>query len=259
MQKIESTKNEQIKQINKLKQKKYRQQTQTYLLEGAHVIMEALNNRPEEILTILSVADHLTLVAPFADRFKLTLLEVSPQIAEVLSDTVNTDGLFAVAKLPNATAISFDSDKPWLVLDCVADPGNAGTMVRTADAAGFAGVVFSDGAIDPFNSKVVRSMQGSQFHLQVIQLADLTRFLTTQREKGYRLFGTLVDEHATDIRQVKLVDQRYLLMMGNEAHGLSAELAELADDNLYLPIFGNAESLNVAIAAAVIMYQLQMQ
>ncbi|MFD1466338.1 TrmH family RNA methyltransferase [Lapidilactobacillus mulanensis] len=259
MQKIESTKNEQIKQINKLKQKKYRQQTNTYLLEGWHVIKEALTHQPAEILTLLMTNDHFEEVDPFLVNAKFAVLQISPQIAEILSDTVHTDGIFAVAKLPDPQKIELDIEKPWLVLDHIADPGNAGTMVRTADAAGYAGVVFSAGAIDPFNSKVVRAMQGSQFHLQVLQLDDLEAFLTAQRKKGYRLFGTLVDDSATDIREVTLKDQHYVLMMGNEAHGLSPELAEIANDNLYLPIFGNAESLNVAIAAAVIMYQLQMK
>ena len=102
-------------------------------------------------------------------------------------------------------------------------------------------------------------MQGSQFHLIVAQVHDLKAFLEIQRQQDYQIFGTLVDSSATDIRQIALANQRYVLMMGNEAHGLSTELAALADDNLYLPIFGQAESLNVAIAAAVLMYQLQMQ
>lgn len=261
MQKIESVKNEQIKKINKLKQKKYRQQEGKYLLEGWHVIKEALINQPQQVEIILTVADHLSELQPYLRNQSWLVFEINERVAEVLSDTVHTDGIFAVATLPDfSTAVlNAAEDKPWLVLDQVQDPGNAGTMVRTADAAGFAGVIFSAGAIDPFNSKVVRSMQGSQFHLIVAQVPNLLAWLTTQREAQYRIFGTLVDASATDIRQIALTDQHYVLMMGNEAHGLSSELATFADDNLYLPIFGQAESLNVAIAAAVLMYQLQMQ
>ncbi|WP_164506800.1 TrmH family RNA methyltransferase [Lapidilactobacillus bayanensis] len=261
MQKIESVKNDQIKKINKLKQKKYRQQEGQYLLEGWHVIKEVLVNRPEDVELILTVPDHLAELRPFLKANSGAVIEINERVATVLSDTVHTDGIFAVAQLPgfsDETLLNHEN-KPWLVLDQVQDPGNAGTMVRTADAAGFAGVIFSAGAIDPFNSKVVRSMQGSQFHLVVAQVADLNHFLEMQRQQNYRIFGTLVDNQATDIRQITLSDQRYLLMMGNEAHGLSSELATIADDNLYLPIFGQAESLNVAIAAAVLMYQLQMQ
>ncbi len=261
MQKIESVKNEQIKKINKLKQKKYRQQAGKYLLEGWHVIKEALINRPQEVEIILTVSDHLAVLRPYLRDHSWIVLEINDRVAEVLSDTVHTDGIFAVAKLPefSETTLLNHENKPWLVLDQVQDPGNAGTMVRTADAAGFAGVIFSAGAIDPFNSKVVRSMQGSQFHLIVAQVHDLKAFLEIQRQQDYQIFGTLVDSSATDIRQIALANQQYVLMMGNEAHGLSTELAALADDNLYLPIFGQAESLNVAIAAAVLMYQLQMQ
>lgn len=261
MQKIESVKNDQIKKINKLKQKKYRQQEGKYLLEGWHVIKEALVNQPKQVETILTMPDHLAELRPLLQDNSWIVIEINERVAEVLSDTVHTDGIFAVALLPkfSAEVLASVPSKPWLVLDQVQDPGNAGTMVRTADATGFAGVIFSAEAIDPFNSKVVRSMQGSQFHLIVAQVPDLVDFLDNQRQQGYRIFGTLVDNTATDIREIALTNQQYVLMMGNEAHGLSAELAAIADDNLYLPIFGQAESLNVAIAAAVLMYQLQMQ
>lgn len=259
MQKIESPKNEQIKQIKKLQQKKYRQQQGRYLLEGWHSVKEALNNRPAQIKLLLVEADYLATVLPVAEKVSVDqVIEITPRVTEVLSETVHPEGVFAV--IANQAPITTDQaePRPWLVLDRVQDPGNAGTMVRTADAAGFAGVVFSEGGIDPWNSKVVRSMQGSQFHLQVLQVPDLKTWLLNQRTAGYQLLGTLVDPQATDMRAFQPASGAYALVLGNEAHGMAPELAAEMDVNLYVPIFGHAESLNVAIAAAILMYQLQL-
>lgn len=259
MQKIESPKNEQIKQIKKLQQKKYRQQQGQYLLEGWHSIKEALNNRPEQIKLLLVEADYLPLVTALANQVSAgPTIEITARVTETLSETVHPEGVFAVIAKQETVVTSAEQPQPWLVLDRVQDPGNAGTMVRTADAAGFAGVVFSEGGIDPWNSKVVRSMQGSQFHLQVLQVPDLKNWLLAQRTAGYQLLGTLVDPKATDMRAFQPASGAYALVLGNEAHGMAPELAAVMDVNLYVPIFGHAESLNVAIAAAILMYQLQL-
>ncbi len=262
---IDSPKNDRIKEIRKLQQKKYREQTGTFLLEGWHSLKEALHSDQATVLTILAIPAHWStinteLAQSDVQSNVIELVTISQRVAEALRTTTTTDGYFAVLRLPQLDGPESDQlERPWLVLDHVQDPGNAGTMVRTADAAGFAGVVFSEGAIDPWNSKTIRSMQGSEFHLPVVTTADVAQWLQTKKAQGYRLLGTLVDQSATDIRQCHLDDPRYCLVMGNEAHGLTPSLATQMDMNLYLPIFGQAESLNVAIAAAVLMYQLQLQ
>lgn len=260
MQKIESPKNEQIKQLKKLQQKKYRQQQHRYLLEGWHSIKEALVNQPAQVSLLLAEADYLEVAAPYLTDFpEKNVIAINERVTEILSETVHPEGIFAVIEQSDVTTpLATSPAKPWLVLDRVQDPGNAGTMVRTADAAGFAGVVFSAGGIDPWNSKVVRSMQGSQFHLQIVQVPDLAAWLVAQQQAGLQLIGTLVDPQATDMQSFHAQSGAYALVLGNEAHGMAPELAALMDVNLYVPILGKAESLNVAIAAAVLMYHLQL-
>ena len=264
MQVIDSPKNDRIKTIRKLQQKKYREQTGSFLLEGWHSLKEALHAPTATVTVILAVAEHWpTIQAELVARPTDNAIEqftISQRVAETLRSTTTTDGYFAVVKMPlENTAETPATTLPWLALDHVQDPGNAGTMVRTADAAGFAGVVFGEGSIDPWNSKTIRSMQGSEFHLPIVTTTDLGQWLAAKQADGYQLLGTLVDEQATDVRRCQLDSERYCLVMGNEAHGLRPELAAQMDDNLYLPIFGQAESLNVAIAAAILMYQLQLQ
>lgn len=258
MQKITSPQNERIKQWRKLKQKKFRQRQQAYLLEGWHSLQEGIRYQPQQVAAVLCTPEQQSRILDLLPTdFAGELFLITSTVAKKLSQTVHSEDVFAVIRYQTKQK-PISKRSPWLVLDHVQDPGNAGTMVRTADAAGFSGVVFSPGSIDPWNDKVVRAMQGSQFHIQIQQPDDITTWLLQRQKDGYLLLGTLVNRQATDVRQLKLKQSRYVLIMGNEAHGLSSELAQLADQNLYLPIFGQAESLNVAVAAAVFMYHLQL-
>ena len=139
-----------------------------------------------------------------------------------------------------------------MFLDRVQDPGNAGTIVRTADAAGFTGVIFGAGSVDPYNDKVLRSMQGSHFHLPIYQ-TDLSSVITYFNEHQYPVYGTALDVRAKDFRDVSATENMALIL-GNESKGVSKEILEITSDNLYIPIYGKSESLNVAVAAGILIY-----
>ncbi|WP_281165079.1 TrmH family RNA methyltransferase [Liquorilactobacillus sicerae] len=255
MKKIESIQNGYVKNWTKLKNKKGRKNQQSYLLEGWHLVKEALLAQVK-IQVILVTAD-------FKEQAELTelitkdqpLILISPAVAEKISDTDHPQGIFAVVALEKSLAeISPDLAGKWLLLDNVQDPGNIGTMVRTADAAGFTGVVFGRGTADLFQPKVVRSMQGSQFHIKLFtgKLAD---WLTAFAQQGYPVWGTEVNAQALDYRQVKRA-HNFALIMGNEGNGVDPQLLKQTTQNIYIPIQGQAESLNVAVAAGILMFQL---
>ena len=166
-----------------------------------------------------------------------------------LSELPTPQGIIAVVKKHSLTV---DLDGAWLLLDNVQDPGNVGTMIRTADAAGFTGVVLGKGTADIYSTKVLRSMQGSNFHLPIISM-DLTEAVTIFKEKEIPVYGTELNKDAIDYRQAA-PGKKVALILGNEGQGVRSELLEMTDQNLYIPIYGQAESLNVGIAAGILMY-----
>lgn len=254
MEKIESLQNGRVKTWKKLATKKGREQSGTYLLDGWHLVKEALAAHTT-VKTVMGTAAAWREYGDLMPR-DLNALEISPEIAKTISDTVTPQGIFAEVAVPEAaTALPKVVQGAWLFLDAVQDPGNIGTMVRTADAAGFAGVVFGRGTADQFAPKVVRAMQGSQFHIQLVT-EDLYAALRYFKRSGLAVYGTKLDPTAVNFREVQ-PGADFGLIMGNEGNGMADQLGTLTQANLYIPILGQAESLNVAVAAGVLMFQLK--
>lgn len=252
MQQISSVNNEKIKQTHKLLQKKYRQQTGLYLIEGFHLVTEALQaGLPIE--AVFGTKDSLARLetdVSSALPAKKTFL-INEAICRKLSATHNSQEIFMVLKQAQPKHFSFNYGK-WVILDNLTDPGNVGTIIRTADAAGFTGVIFSQASVDLYNPKVQRSMQGSQFHLDLIT-ADLPAALASFHEAGIPIYISLLDKTAKPLNDFEPVSQ-LALIIGNEAHGAEHSLIPLADEKLYIPIKGRAESLNAAVAAGIMIY-----
>ncbi|GAB6091873.1 TrmH family RNA methyltransferase [Furfurilactobacillus curtus] len=256
MEKIESLQNGRVKNWKKLATKKGREQSGTYLLDGWHLVKEAMAAQAT-VKTVMGTAAAWREYGDLMPR-DLNALEISPEIAKTISDTVTPQGIFAEVAVPEAaTALPDVVHGAWLFLDAVQDPGNIGTMVRTADAAGFAGVVFGRGTADQFAPKVVRAMQGSQFHIQLVT-EDLYAALRYFKRSGLAVYGTKLDPTAVNFREVQS-GADFGLIMGNEGNGMADQLGTLTKANLYIPILGQAESLNVAVAAGVLMFQLKQE
>lgn len=253
MEKISSTKNSKVKEWVKLKTNNGRKKFKKFLLEGRHPVETALEQATEYEFLIVQEDFDLGELAEQVDNDKLIL--VTKEVANHISDTVHDQGIFLIGYI-NEEDWQFPDDLSgkWLVLDNVQDPGNIGTMVRTADAAGFTGVVFGDGTADFYNPKILRAMQGSQYHLQLKRL-NLEKWIRNCKDQGSVIFGSILDENARDYRKIDVLDQ-FSLIMGNEGNGMSERLIEMTDMNLYIPIKGSAESLNVAVAAGVLMFGL---
>ncbi|KRN29720.1 hypothetical protein IV38_GL000608 [Lactobacillus selangorensis] len=251
MEFIQSAKNDQIKQAKKLTTRKYQERNHSYLLDGWHLVKEAIQSGAE-ISKIFATEKYLNEreLRAYYDQ----TIEIAPEVAQHLSDTQAPQGIFAVVAVPEQTMpAAFDGQ--WLFLDAVQDPGNVGTMVRTADAAGYQGVVFGRGTVDPYNPKTLRAMQGSQFHLPIYQ-SDLGDWMTAFKKAQLPVYGSELNPQAVSYTDVP-AGEAMALVVGNEGNGMQAQFLRQTTQNLYIPITGQAESLNVAVAAGILMFALR--
>ena len=256
MKEILSTKNDFIKKLKKLHKRKGREEAQQYLLEGFHLVEEAVAFSAE--LTCILYDDRGRREwGPWLDQQEPErLIFVSGEVMKSLSQLPTPQGIVGVVNM--AASHEIDSFRGhWLALDQVQDPGNVGTMIRTADAAGYSGVIVGEGSADIYSAKVLRAMQGSHFHLPIIR-RSLEEVIPVFLEAGVSVLGTQLDAQALHYTDLKPAAETCLLM-GNEGSGVRPELLERATQNVYIPIRGKAESLNVAVAAGILMYHLTNQ
>ncbi|HEM5097233.1 TPA: RNA methyltransferase [Streptococcus suis] len=243
MENIRSKANHLVKQVKKLQQKKYR--TSSYLIEGWHLLEEALAAKVP-IEHILVSEEHAHRVAGLSN-----VTVVSSDIMQDLADSRTPQGVVAQLSLPNQTLPDVLTGK-FLVLEDVQDPGNVGTMIRTADAAGFDGVFLSDKSADIYNMKVLRSMQGSHFHLPVYRMS-ISSILTALKSNQIQILTTTLSSQSVDYKEVT-PNPSFALVMGNEGQGISTFVADEADQLVHITMPGQAESLNVAIAAGILLF-----
>lgn len=248
MKHIESIQNPKVKQWKKLLTKKERDKSGTFLVEGFHLVEEALK-QSDSVMEII-VSDK-TGLPPRWDSREIPVTIVTEEISNSLSDTEAPQGIYAVCR---QVQIEVPEAKTYLLIDAVQDPGNLGTMIRTADAAGIDAVVVGKGSVDVYNSKVLRSAQGSHFHLPIIR-GDLHDWVDKLHEKNISVYGTALEGASayTDIS----TGESYALLVGNEGNGVSKELLAKTTANLYIPIYGKSESLNVAVATGILLYFLK--
>lgn len=250
MKEIQSAKNPRIKELKKLHKKKYREENCAYLLEGFHLIEEAVaaNAVIKEIyVTQKGQREWQTWLDQLTD---IELFLVTDEVMHALSDLPTPQGILAVVAREVMESPAFSGG--WLLLDNVQDPGNVGTMIRTADAFGLAGVLLGQGTADLYSTKVLRSMQGSNYHLPVIQM-DLSHAVQQLKEQDFMIYGTELNEEATALNEVEK-PTNFAIIMGNEGQGVSRELLNFTDKNIYIPMSGNAESLNVGVATGILLY-----
>jgi len=250
----------QLKSLQDLKQKKGRIQQGKFLIEGVHLCREAL--RSEITLELLIYTQEgfespeVKDVVVTAQRRGISNQRVSPSALKALADTVTPQGVMAVVReMPHPHGAT--RGNILVLLDQVRDPGNVGTIIRTADAAGANEILLSRESADPFSPKVLRSSQGSIFHLPVETDIDPTAVVPELKAKGFRIF--IADPRARRLHTQVLYPRRFLLAMGNETQGVRQELQPLGDELIRVPILGRAESLNVAMATGVILYEALRQ
>lgn len=244
MEIIESLNNLKIKQIAKLHARKERKKTGQFLLEGFHLVEEAAKSNIDIEMILTVNPDKLTevMVQNSKQQYEITF-----KIAEKLSQTEAPQGIYAVCNMRTIDDITLNRA---VYLDRIQDPGNVGTIIRTADAAGMDAVIIAKGTVDIYNDKVLRASQGSVFHIPVIEMD----FEEARQKVNGKVMGTSL-ENSVDYHQVEKADS-FILVLGNEGQGVDEVILNQTDVNLYVPIHGKAESLNVAVCAGILMYHL---
>ncbi len=254
-----------IAAAHRLLRKPRRAEAGEFLAEGSQAVAEAIAaelRTPGIVKELYITKDagtrNVELVrAAFAARVEVT--QVTDRAAAALSDTVSPQGLVARCAITLADVEQVIAAGPRLVAVLVDtnDPGNAGTIIRLADAAGADAVIFAGESVDPFNPKAVRASTGSLFHLPVARAADVYGLVTALSEAGLSVLATTGGAANTDLDTATddgILDLPTAWLFGSEAHGLPAEVIAVADESIKVPIYGAAESLNLATAAAICLY-----
>lgn len=226
------TKNE-IIEYKKLLQKKYRQETNTYIIEGKHLVEEAL--KANVIIMIISTEK-------FFD-FKDTLYCYESEIKK-LSTTVTPQNVVAICRMPKPKTVGSNI----LFLNKINDPGNLGTLIRTAKAFGYNDVIVE--GVDLYNSKVLRASQGAIFSINCFNIDDSAHWIKEHKKLGYKIYGAILDKNSIEFDKVEKQDKN-IIVLGNEANGIEFPVEKLVDEKIYISI--NYESLNIAIAGGIIL------
>lgn len=256
---LENPRSPRVRAVAKLTKRSARQETGLFLLEGPQAAREALAYRPETVREMFATPSALERHADVRDAAHAAGLEVvftTEDVLDAMADTVTPQGIVAVARQTPASMRDVFAASPSLVAICeeVRDPGNLGTIIRAADAAGADAVILTGRTVDPYNPKVVRATTGSLFHLPIVVGVDLASAVDRAHAAGVRVI-------AADVGGEDFLASRAVLaeptawLFGNEARGLEEDALALADLALRLPIYGSAESLNLATAASVCLYE----
>lgn len=246
--------------ILSLKRKKYRETHHKFLVEGYHLCTEAIQSG-FKVETLL-IAPELLTQEKYTELLSLASLKAikvenieAPDVRR-LADTVNSQGIFAIVeqKKFQLDDVMRSGCELGIVIDAGQDPGNLGTIIRTCDWFGVSAVFLGKGTVELFNPKVVRSTMGSIFHLPIVEQLDLADWLPAMRERGYSIFGA--DVNGTYAYHQIAYPRPLLMVIGNENRGIQPELHAFLDKLVKIPSYGKAESLNMAVAAALIISRI---
>ncbi|MGH3627960.1 MAG: TrmH family RNA methyltransferase [Sciscionella sp.] len=241
-----------------LRRRKYRDSAGRFLAEGAQAVREVLatEHPVHELFVTATAARRCAELIDAARNKGIVASFVTDKAAAVLSDTVNPQGIVAVCDLvdvPVSDAVHPDATLVAILSD-IADPGNAGAILRVADAAGADAVVFAGETVDPHNGKAVRACTGSLFHLPLARVATVDEAIDCARAAGLTVIGAAGGGARTVHQASAHLKRPTAWVFGNEAHGLSTHARDRVDEMLAVPLYGKAESLNLATAAAVCLY-----
>lgn len=245
---IYSSNNPKIKNILKLKEIKSIKKQQKYVVEGLHLVEESVNSNVVE--TIIKSTEFNKDIS--FDISNIDVITVDEKTIKLLTDTVTSPGIFAVCKIKEKTLDTSKYNK-LVILDKIQDPGNLGTIVRTADAFNFDAIILSKGTTSIYAPKVMRSMQGSNFHIDFFDNIDLTTFLDSLND--FDILATSLDT-SESLEDIKTINPRCAIILGNEANGVTKETLEKVNRKVKINMPGQAESLNVSVAAGIMMHYI---
>jgi TrmH family RNA methyltransferase len=248
---LTSAKNPKVAAAVRLKKRALREEAGRFLVEGAQGVAEALAE--DGALETLFVLDELDPLAVRARQAGVSVDPVTPRLMERLTSTVTPQGIVGVAPFVDVALARISAPGCVAVLHEVRDPGNAGTILRSADAAGARGVVFAGSTVDPYNAKTVRASAGSIFHVPVVRNVSTEAAIGALRERSFSIVA--MDMHGEEDLFDAELPAATAFVFGNEAHGLPDAVTALADRRVRVPQLGRAESLNLSAAATVCLFE----
>ncbi|MCI3920046.1 RNA methyltransferase [Paenibacillus sp. TRM 82003] len=259
---IRSLQNPLVKEWAALQTRKGREKAGAFLVEGAHLVGEAL--RRGEVTTVIYVPgsaayEEIGESAQAAAQEHAKRVPVAEAVMDKITDADTPQGVAAIVRrrvVRPEDALAAVPQGVWVAVDAVQDPGNLGTIIRSADAAGAAGVLVGTGTVDVYNPKTIRSTMGSVFHIPVVP-CDLANALPLARSHGIRIVGTSLA--ATKSCYEASLGASVCFLVGNEGAGVSPALQALANDAVIIPMAGGAESLNVAMATTILLFESMRQ
>lgn len=253
---ISSTANPRVKNIMLLQKKaKERRQQESFVIEGRKLLEEALRDAPGAVTELYVTEEHaasLELKETLSDTYYEV---VSENVMRAMAETMEPQGVLAVVRMPryDRQELRKRENAVWLALENLRDPGNLGTILRTSEAAGVTGVILSRDSVDIYNPKVIRSTMGAIFRVPHFYAGDFLSELEGFRRDGAHLYAA----HLAGTKDYDEPDYagKTVILIGNEAAGLSGAAAAMADCLVKIPMEGKAESLNAAVAAALLVYE----
>ena len=240
MEIITSLTNNKIKDICKLQQKKYRDLENKFIVEGEHLVLEAYKSG--YLLEVLKTED-------YECNINVPITNVSYEIIKKIANTISPQKVIGIVRKIE----SKDIVGAVLVIDGLQDPGNLGTIIRSCIAFNVNNIILSNDSVDIYNDKVIRSSEGMIFKINVIR-KDIKESISLLKSNGYKIYGTKVT-NGTSLKNI-VCNNNYALIVGNEGNGVKKEVLDMCDEYLYIPMSNNCESLNVAIATSIILYEL---
>ena len=255
MQVISSKDNEIIKSVRKLKEKKYRDLENAYIIEGTKIIKEAIQEKTniKQIIMCENFTDNNDLDKDtLYEIAKHNLIYVTEKVFNLITDVKTPQGIIAVIEKNNEnTQIDYSQDI-IIALDDLQDPGNLGTILRTVDSANLNQIILSKNSADPYNPKVVRSTMGGIFRVNIIETENLQETLKNMQKNNFKIMVTSLNTKNSiyDIDYTKKV-----IVIGNEANGVSKAIQDMADEKVKIPMLGKTESLNASVATGIMIYE----
>lgn len=252
---ITSMSNAQVKELVQLMEKgRERNRTKTFICEGLKVYLEA-----KKAGLVVKVFVSETFREHNID-FEPDALVLTDEVFDSVSKTVTPQGILAVVNMPeyDLDTVILKKNLKIIALEDLRDPGNIGTVIRTAEGAGMDLVLMSKGCVDIFNPKVVRSTMGTIFRVPFVYVQNFADSIRKLKERGVRIYAAYL-EGSVDYKEISGENGKYsqAVMIGNEANGLTEETAQIADLKVRIPMDGKVESLNAAVAAAILMYEMK--
>lgn len=236
-----SIQNEKIKNIKKLRDKKYRDKEELFIVEGINLVEEAYKNNLLKTLIVLEGSDY---------SLDVDTMVVTEKVMKFLSELDTPNEVMGICYKLKESEVTGNV----LILDRIQDPGNLGTIIRSAVAFDISTIILSKDTVDLYNPKVLRSTQGLLFNVNIL-IRDLDEYIRKLKEEGYIIYGTKVD-NGKNLKDIDKKD-KYAVVMGNEGKGVNPNILSMCNEYIYIPMNSKCESLNVGVATSIILYEMR--